>query len=232
MGIKESFEYQLKFDDGSVKSYNVEINSKTFQVDDDDNISSSPWAELKFHKCENCPYDANKKKYCPVAKNLANVSAAFKEDRSYKKVTVFVKTENRMYGKSTDLQTALQSLFGLIMAASACPNLDVFKTMAHFHLPFSTTEETMIRALGMHLIEEYLLQQENPTHKISLDSLLKKYDQVVIVNRGILERIRSLSEGDANKNAITILDGFASLLPLEISSGLTEVRALYDRKAA
>lgn len=219
----------MKFEDGKTKSYKVELDANSLSIVDDDAVPGPEWTELGFNRCENCPLALDKKKYCPVAKNLASVSEAFKEARSYNKVTAFVKSENRMYGKDTDLQTALQSLFGLIMASSACPHLDCFKTMAHFHLPFSSTEETITRAIGSHLTQEYILQMDNPDHKITLDGLNKDYTEVSTVNRGIIKRIRAISQGDANKNAIAILDSFAALLPMEISTGLTEVREIYAR---
>ncbi len=217
----------IKPDEGESQSFNVDVDPESFVIQDDDSVEGPEWTRLEQHQCSHCPYNKNEKKYCPVAKNLSQASSAFKDYKSFTKVTVFVKTEERFYGKSTDLQTALFSLFGLLMASSNCPHLHVFKSMARFHLPFSTTIETNVRALGMYLLSEYLKSLDVPDHKIDLNALLEKYKQIEIVNRGIIERIRSLKGGDANKNAIVILDNFASILPLEISSGLTDIKPLF-----
>jgi hypothetical protein len=225
--MTKRFEYLIKPDEGESQSFNVDVDPESFVIQDDDSVEGPEWTKLEHNQCSHCPYNKNDKKYCPVAKNLSAASNAFKDYRSYAKVTVFVKTEERFYGKSTDLQTALFSLFGLLMASSNCPHLHVFKSMARFHLPFSTTIETNVRALGMYLLSEYLKSLEVPAHKIDLQALLDKYKDIEIVNRGIIERIRSLKGGDANKNAIVILDNFAAILPLEISSGLTDIKPLF-----
>jgi hypothetical protein len=71
--------------------------------------------------------------YCPVARNLARVADHFKDEKSFRKATVFVKSPERFYGKQTDLQTGLQSLFGLIMSTSACPHMEFLRRLAKFH---------------------------------------------------------------------------------------------------
>lgn len=221
------FEYTLNFDNSESEAFKVKVNPKSFIIEDQDSEPGPDWTLLEANKCEHCPYNKESKKYCPVAKNLAAASEAFKDEKSFTKVTVFVKSPERFYGKKTDLQTALFSLFGLIMASSDCPHLHIFKSMARFHLPFSTSDETIIRALGMYLISEYLKNQDDPSHKISLDGLLSKYANIEKVNKGIIARIRSLKGGDANKNAIIVLDNFASILPIEISTGLTEIKDFF-----
>lgn len=221
------FEYTINFEDNHSQSFTVDVDEEFFVIKDNDETPGPEWTLLDHHKCEHCPYNSNNKKYCPVAKNLAHASEAFKDERSFKKVTVFVKTDERFYGKKTDLQTALFSLFGLIMASSNCPHLNIFKSMARFHLPFSTMEETSVRVLGMYLLSEYITHQEAPEKPINLEGLKEKYKNIENVNKNIIERVRSLKGGDANKNAIVVLDNFASLLPLEISSGLNEIKHFF-----
>ncbi|MFN7904371.1 MAG: DUF6901 family protein [Pseudobdellovibrionaceae bacterium] len=222
-----NFEYTIKFEDGTSQFFNVPVDSESFVIKDDDEVPGPEWTLLESNKCEHCPYQAEKKKYCPVAKNLAQASEIFKNHRSFVKVIAFVKSPQRSYGKSTDLQTALFSLFGLIMASSNCPHLHLFKSMARYHLPFSSLDETSIRALGMYLLSKYIESLDDPSVKVDLTGLSEKYSAIEKVNRGIIERIRSLKGGDANKNAIVILDNFATLLPLEISSGLSEIKPIF-----
>jgi hypothetical protein len=79
----------------------------------------------------------------------------------------------------------------------------------------------------MYLIGEYLKQQKDPNYKIDLNELSKKYENLTTLNKGIIQRIRALKGGDATQNAVLTLDGFASLLPLEISSGLEEMKEFF-----
>ncbi|MES3036486.1 MAG: hypothetical protein V4736_01145 [Bdellovibrionota bacterium] len=222
-------EYAINFEDGTSKSFTVSIDTSNYTIPEDDKVEAPDWTLLEFNQCPHCPYTPAEKKYCPVAKNLSEASVTFKEARSFTNVTAFVKTEDRFYGKKTDLQTALFSLFGLLMATSACKYMDMFKSMAQFHLPFASHKETMVRTLGMHLLGEYMKQQDNPSHKISLDKLLKDYEQVVPVNQGMIDRIRALKGGDATQNAVIVLDAFASLLPLQVSSGLADIKELFPQ---
>lgn len=225
--MSKQFEYMIKSTDGTTQSFTVYVDPDSFVIKDDDSIQGPEWTKLEYNQCDHCPYSKDQKVYCPVAKNLAQASEAFKDHRSVDKVTVFVKTDERFYGKDTDLQTALFSLFGLTMASSDCSHLHIFKSMARFHLPFSTLIETTVRAVGMYLIAEHLKALDDPNYKVDMQGLLSKYEQIAIVNKGIIERIRSLKGGDANKNAIIVLDNFSSLLPLEISSGLSEIKPLF-----
>lgn len=227
MSETKNFEYTIKFEDGSSQSFNVLVDAESFIIKDDDQVPGPEWTHLETNKCEHCPYQAGKKKYCPVAKNLAQASETFKEHKSFVKVQVFVKSPQRFYGKNTDLQTALFSLFGLIMASSDCPHLHLFKSMARYHLPFATMEETNVRALGMYLLSRYVESLDNPSVKVDLTGLSEKYTAIEKVNQGIISRIRSLKGGDATKNAIVVLDSFASFLPLEISSGLSDIKHIF-----
>jgi hypothetical protein len=227
--MSKKIEYNLAFASGLKESFFVMVDPETFITPDDDKVAAPDWALLENNKCSHCPYQSSEKKYCPVAKNLSKASEAFKDHRSFEEITCFVTTDARFYGKKTDLQTALFSLFGLIMASSSCVHLNLFKPMARFHLPFSTSVETIVRALGMYLTSEYLKTLEDQNHKIDLQGLLDKYADIEKLNQGIIKRIRTLKGGDANKNAIVILDSFASLLPLQISSGLTEIKTIFAK---
>jgi len=226
--MQKRFEYILHLAEGESQSFVLEVDPVSLVIRDDDSVPGPDWTLLEYEKCTHCPYNAGDKKYCPVAKNLAHAASSFREERSFKKLMAFVKSEERVYGKNTDLQTALFSLFGLIMASSSCSHLQMFKPMARYHLPFSSAEETAVRAIGMHLISEYLKSLEIPGHVVNLDGLLAKYEKVSLVNQGIIKRIRSLKGGDATQNALIALDGFASLLPIEISTGLNELKAHFS----
>lgn len=209
------------------------IDPRTMLAQDDPSYSPPDWTLLEFKKCKHCPYASGEKKYCPVAKNISRVAESFKGDLSYRKTTVIVKTDNRFYGKETDVQTSLQSLFGLAMATSDCHHMDVFKPMARYHLPFSTFDETVVRIIGKYLISQYLKLKKNEIEQVDVDlsDLIESYGKVSKVNQGIIQRIRSISKGDADKNAIVILDGFAALLPMELQTGLEHLSKVFKDAA-
>lgn len=64
-------------------------------------------------------------------------------------------TEDRAYLKVASLQEGLQGIFGLIMATSGCPHMDFLKPMARFHMPFSSSIETMVRTTSLYLLKQY-----------------------------------------------------------------------------
>ena len=220
-------EYQFKFEDESSKTFEVILNTETLVSRPKVAVPPEEWTKLDFHKCKHCPYTSDKMPHCPAAVNLAAVADTYKAEKSFRKTTAFVRMEDRIYGKQTDIQTGLQSLFGLVMATSGCKHLDFFKPLARYHLPFSGFEENMMRVLGHYLIVQFLKTKHDKEADWTGESLADIYGQINQVNKGIIERIRSIAKGDADKNALIILDSFASLLPLEMSNGFEGLEGLY-----
>ena len=212
------YEYCFKFDDGSEKSFSVELQDETWLLQISGKAHEAPdWTKLEHCKCPHCPFEAEKVPHCPVAKNLANAAESFKDDKSFRKATVFVKGRDRFYGRQTDLQTGLQSLFGLIMATSDCRHMDFFRPLARHHLPFATIDESRGRMLGHYLITQLELAQKGKETDFEAKRLAELIGNVNILNAKITERIRSVSKGDADWNAITLLDGVASLMSLDLA---------------
>ena len=103
---------------------------------------------------------------------------------------------------------------GLLMPTSGCPRMAFLKPMARFHLPFSTFEETMVRSLSFYLMRQ-ACRDSNEQEDFTVTSFLKSYEGVSEVNHGLLERIKDIGlSGDADQNAIVILDTFAQMLVL------------------
>ena len=173
-------------------------------------------------------------KHCPIALNLWDILDRFKAVASFERTRVTVITEERTFQKKTDIQTGLGSLVGLIMATSGCPSLNFFKPMARFHLPFASTEETVFRHFGSFLIGEYLrgdISKEGITKE-----LFRRYETINAINGHLLERIKPLtgagSSGDADQNAIIILDTFATILSIQLADNITLLSHLYEDKPA
>lgn len=99
------------------------------------------------------------------------------------------------------------------------------------HGPFPSAlrhqEETLFRAAGAYLIAQYFHNVSSSPCDWSLKGLQEAYAQIHEVNVGMAARIRQISEGDANLNAIVVLDLFAHELPFAINEKLSELKYLF-----
>ncbi len=182
------------------------------------------WTKLNYEKCQNCPLSEATFEQCPVAKNINHLTFFFKDTKSFKKSMIFVETEERAFAKNASIQEGLFSIFGIIMATSDCPHMNFLKPMARFHLPFSTPEETMVRSYSTYLLREYL--NGNYSSDV-LNGLFDLYKETQLVNDGILNRIRKIAKGDANQNAVIILNNFTQIMEVDRSTDLSMVKEMF-----
>ena len=229
------FEFEFTFQDGTLQRLVIEVDKGTFLQAAKASAATAPdWTRLEFHQCTHCPFNPKDKPHCPVALNLSYLASHFSNRKSFEKVSVRLKTEERWYGKSTDLQTALQSVFGLSMATSECPHFDFYRALARFHLPFATFTETSVRIFSFYLMQQFFEAWKDgspsTTVPVDLNGLTTIHENLSKVNSGMIRRIRSTGHGDAGQNALVILDNFAALLPLEIEMGLKEIEVLFKLK--
>ncbi len=227
MAPSVKIEYRFHFEDGKVKCFLVDLDSKSLNCRIDSSEPPPAWAQLDHKKCGNCPLKSSETPLCPAARNLAAVLNFFKEEKSFERVRVEVITERRTIINSLSLQEGLHGLFGLLMATSGCPHMDFLKPMARFHLPFASLEETLMRSLGTYLVLQYLIQTNKGKPDFGLVEFNKKYLEIQTVNQGFINRMRSVAKGDANANSLVILDGYAQLLAMELSSGFTDLKRLF-----
>lgn len=185
------------------------------------------WTALGVEQCSVCPLNTADHPKCPAAVSLVDLVDVFGEMLSYTEVTATVVTAERTVTSKTTLQRALSSLIGLRMATSGCPILANFKPMARFHLPFASVQETLFRAAGAYLLAQYYRRQHGDPSELDLAGLRELYRQIHEVNHGLSQRIRTVSAGDANLNALVILDMFAYHLPWSIDANLAEMEHLF-----
>lgn len=222
----ERLEYQFKFNENEIKSYLIELDENAKLVPN--TTITYQWTKLEFEKCKHCPLIQDQFPECPVAHNIAELAEAFKDRVSHNEIEITVKSNERSYLKRASIQEGLFSIFGLIMATSGCPHMDFFRPMARFHLPFSSTEETIVRSVSMYLLGQYFNHKKGLKADFDLEHLNALYDNVNQVNEGILARIRTIAEKDADMNAITILQSFAMLLNMALSNELSSIASLFD----
>jgi hypothetical protein len=116
---------------------------------------------------------------------------------------------------------------GLVMATSGCPHMAFFKPMARFHLPFSSSEETIYRATSMYLLAQYFLKKQGKHADLDLAGLREIYKNIEIVNVAVAKRLRAATEADSAVNAIILLDIYTKAVPVIIEESLEEIRYLF-----
>lgn len=207
--------------------FNILIDPETTSMILPEPVSLPYWTSLKYRQCECCPLETIGNPNCPVAVNIVKIIEEFKDSISYDDCLIRCTTPERTYHKKTSIMEGISSMLGIIMATSNCSIMDFLKPMARFHLPFSTYDETVVRATSMFLLRQYIECGNDSTHNISLKKLVQHYRKVNLVNEGMLKRISSLGSKDANKNAIIILHSLSQLLSNEISCSLESIVPLF-----
>ena len=222
--------YHFQFQNGVQKKFEINLHPDKYEIIRQEQSVPADWTKLDENKCSNCPLKSETTPHCPVAVNLSDMVSTFSDHLSFEKINIRVESANRDYVKKTDLQDGLQSIYGLIMATSGCPNMNFLKPMAHFHLPFSQFNETVARTISIYLLHQhYLLEQGNLSH-VNLESLKNSYIQVNLVNQGMLNRFNQLKMKDSSKNGVAILDAFATLVPMELSDGFKIFEYLFNQQ--
>ncbi len=223
---RKTIHYQFEFQDRPSLGYAVTLTDDGAPAAVD--LPEPPdWARLDFYPCTGC--ELKDTAYCPVALRLARPVSLFAGLVSHEVAKVTVETPERIYRKVTDVQTGASGLFGLIMASSGCPTMAPFRAMAWYHLPFSSPEETFFRLASSQALTE-ILQGGPMTTDALREGINQLYKRVNRVNAGIVERLRAAaaSSTDSSFNALIILDGFSSLLPLVADEQIDGLKRLMD----
>lgn len=217
--------YRFEFPDG--RSEALEIGTPAPGVRPAD---LPPWTELGFHQCANCPLSPSDTKHCPMAVRLVPLVALFEKVRSYDDVAAQVQSEERTVAKRTSVQKVLRSLMGLLSASSDCPRIEFLKPMAHYHLPFSSREETVYRVVSTYLLAQYFRRQQGKRADAGLEGLKAHYRELQQVNQGMAARLGAIrdAQGDSSVNALVLLDLFAHSLPDSIDAELEELRPAFQ----
>jgi hypothetical protein len=219
--------YEFMFDDKTTKSYTIALDGKTLALMPAKTDKPAEWTKLGNHQCSHCPLKPAEHPHCPIALNMSHLVTDFADKISYSEAVVKVSTAERIYIKKVSLQDGIFSIFGLVMATSGCPYMEFLKPMARFHLPFSTSEETIVRSVSMYLMRQFFVAKRGGDPDWTLQKLDGLYKDIQKVNQGILSRIRGLAKGDADANAITVLHSFSTLLSMAISSDLSKIDPMF-----
>lgn len=222
-------EIQYLVDCGGDKQFDipVRIDPDTLALLSGPHESLPDWTLLEHHRCRSCPLSPEQGRHCPAAVALVDLVSRFGDMLSYTEAEVVVKTAQREVRTHTTVQRVLSSLVGLFMATSACPAMTFLKPMARFHLPFASRQETLFRSVSSYMLMQHFLHQEGKPCDMELRDLQTYYQRVSEVNRNMAARLRDAVHGDANINAVVLLDLFAQDIPMAIDDGLHDLARLF-----
>ncbi|MCP3925651.1 MAG: hypothetical protein GY714_24045 [Desulfobacterales bacterium] len=220
--------YEFNFKEIEQKVYEIIINTRDMNIVYPEMKNKPDWTKLEYEQCKCCPYTQDKVPYCPIAVNIAELVSEFKDIVSFEDCVVKCTTNERTYLKKVDVQDGLYSILGLINATSACSVINIFKPMARFHLPFSTVEETIVRATSFYLLRQYFKSKKGGKPDFDLKDLENYYGKIQILNEGLLARIDKISKTDADKNAMVILHSLSQMFSFSIDDSLSSVEFLFE----
>ncbi|MFP3981036.1 MAG: DUF6901 family protein [Desulfobacterales bacterium] len=222
-----TIQYEFQFHSGNRQEFEVVLDKVTLSLVNFSRKTRPDWTKLMHKQCSCCSLSEDRHPYCPIAVNIAELVDNFKGRLSIEKCRVKCVTPERTYMKDTRIQDGLYSILGIVMATSDCPVMSFYKPMARFHLPFSTSEETLFRSASVYLLQQYFEHKRGGQPDLEMRHLSSRLQMVQDVNTGIIARIRSVSVKDADANAVIILDSFSKLLEMAIEDRLSSLEYLF-----
>lgn len=225
-----TIQYEFSFPAGIIENFEIVLDEATISLVNFHGDIKPEWTRLSHKQCRCCPLDAAEISYCPIALNIAEMVDRFKDRLSIEQCQVKCVTPERTYLKETSVTDGLYSILGIVMATSNCPVMSFYKPMARFHLPFSTTKETLFRSASVYLLQQYFQYKRGQKPDLELQELGTQLKKVQQVNAGTLARIRSVTKKDADSNAIIILDSFSQILGMAIEGSLSSLEYLFPPK--
>lgn len=199
-------QYHFAFADGRTWMHSIDLAAAPGEA----NAELPHWTRLGFQQCGHCPLRETDSPHCPFAVALVQPVEVLAQMPSFEEVKVRVLWRGRDIRQRTSLQRAFGSLLGALGATSGCPHTRLLKAMAWFHLPFSSSDETLYRVFGTYLLGQYLRQQRGLPGDWTLDGLRELYRNLRQVNLGMTKRLRAAAVEDSGPNGMVLLDLLAA----------------------
>jgi hypothetical protein len=139
-----------------------------------------------------------------VAKNLVQPLKMFKDVASYQSIELTVRHDATKYSEELQSQEAIETLLELVMIASKFPHMDFLKPSILEYVPFQKEHEFVLKCLKSYFLQHYMTRGED--EEASIEALSESFQQLKMVNRGILKRIKELESEDTRRNAIVFYD--------------------------
>ncbi|MEO0510685.1 MAG: hypothetical protein AAF065_12595 [Verrucomicrobiota bacterium] len=218
-----TFRYTFAIDDEQL-SFEIDTSIRDLTATEDTDDALPKWTRLEHNQCICCPLQSDTQSHCPAAVRMHEALETFKNFQSVDKVSLNVETKRRSYQQECDLQSGLNSMLGLLMATSGCPIVGKLRTMATFHLPFSSLGETLYRTVGAYLTKQYFEKQDGNEPDWDLKGLIKFYEELEILNHAFSRRIRDIEQSDAISNAIVMFFASSVVVASALDERLEEYR--------
>src|SRR3990167_7710725 len=140
----DNITYNLKLKDGKEYTFDVDIDRQD-RREETNKETHSFWIQLSYNQCSNCPLQASTHTYCPSALDLEEIAKKFADIISTERADVWVHTKNRSFFKNCDVQEALKSIFGLIMASGSWHNRSRLQPLGGFPSHFAVLQHPVQR---------------------------------------------------------------------------------------
>ena len=223
----DTIRYDFALEDGETISFEVDPDRAEQPAGAHSQLPE--WTRLEVHRCQNCSLEGDPEARCPPAADAVEIIERFADVRSIEVVDVVVTTPEREIRKRTDVQTALRSLLGLVMATSGCPHSSQLRAMAKHHLPFASTTETLFRTVSTFLLRQYFVWRRGERPDLELAGLRELYAALQQVNEDFFARVREATARDANLNAVVLLSATSVLVAGSLDEGLAELESMFSK---
>jgi hypothetical protein len=219
--------YNFEFDDDSDLSYKIDVDRTGMRVDVNKN-QTPDWIALTHCQCSNCPLKVSDTEVCPAAFDIQDVIEDFQSKPANQKVNINVIASDRSYSKRTNVEEGLRSLMGLILATSKCPILSQLKPMAIHHMPFSSSNEFILRSVSVYLLQQYFEYRGERTPDWDLKGLISRNKQLQLVNQALWQRIHLDNNNDSNLKTLLSFFSMSSSVSVSLETQLQKLKASLD----
>jgi len=220
--------YRFTLPEGKEENFVIELDPETLISTHESSKKLPEWTELDFHKCSNCPLDSLEHPHCPLAVHLEDVVEPFGRLMSFDVIQVEIVTKERKVSQETTVQKALSSIMGLLIATSGCPHTAFFRSLARYHRPLATLEESVFRLISTYLLAQYFAKKEGMKVDFEFEGLKKICEEMHVVNAATVNRLSVAGETDSTLNGLVRLDMYTKALPLVIEESLADLKFMFE----
>jgi hypothetical protein len=219
--------YNFQFQDGSEENFQLRLESRTLEMIQPATRHLPEWTLLNNGRCINCPLEFVACGHCPAAACMAGWMARFARLLSPGKITVSVRTPQRLINGRTTARKGLASLMRLLMVVSGCPRASFMKPLARFHMPFGDGVESAWQAISAYLLVQYFGQRDGVTSITDLDVVLTLFRDLKAAYLGFADRLRSACMEPAMTGCAELPDVFAECIPVATEKYFDQIRGLF-----
>ncbi len=219
--------YNYSWQEGGQANFELEFDEDSIALLNDPPAELPEWTKLDYYKCPNCPLKVEEVDYCPTAVSFIPAIKRFKNVGSDDQMEVEAFVAGRRIIQSAPARRAISSIIGLLFATSGCPHTIYFRPMVRYHVPLSSENETIMRAMSMYTLAQFFKYKRGEKPDLNLEGLRAIYDELQVVNMTMAERLRSSDGAASSVNSIILLDMYTKRIPLEIEHSLKDLAYLF-----